>query len=565
MKILKWALAAMTVSLVAACGGSGNAGTPPFGGPPCSGASGATCGTASNLSLQLSAPSILNDGSQTVTATATATTSSGQALSGIAVSFEVDSNANFTTTGSTTASNGKLAATVSIGADPSNRIVTVKAKSGSLTATASFAVSGAKLTATPTPTFLAPGETGSVAFRLTNANDVALAGQPISVSAGSVGTSTGTTGVNGDFNFSYTAPAALGGLDIVATAGGISKTQTVVVQTSASTVPVAVGPILSASVAANPSVVATNSPGSTTNRTEIRALFVRANNAPIQNVRVRFDLNGDPNSIGGQFSTGSSVVLYSDANGIATTAYIPAERASPTNGMTIRACYSVSDFAPGTCPNQTVATLTVVADPLSVTIGSNGVILIPTDPNLTYQRRFVILVVDASGRAKGNVDIIPSIDLLSYGKGTYTRPGASWQLTTYTRCPNEDLNRNAIREDSEDVNKSGSLEPRKSDAAVSMIGGNKTKDDGTAIVQIEYPQNLASWLEVKLLVSATGVSGTEGRATWTEVLPVPVSAISGNGSPPFEFSAYGIQTTTQSVTYSDGTTNPAATPCQNPN
>ena len=72
------------------------------------------------------------------------------------MTFEVDSNANFTTTGTATASNGKLAASVTIGADPSNRIVTVKAKSNGLTATASFAVSGAKLTATATPTFLRP-------------------------------------------------------------------------------------------------------------------------------------------------------------------------------------------------------------------------------------------------------------------------------------------------------------------------------------------------------------------------------------------------------------------------
>jgi hypothetical protein len=137
---------------------------------------------------------------------------------------------------------------------------------------------------------------------------------------------------------------------------------------------------------------------------QIKALYAFQTNT------VTFDLNGDPASIGGTFSTGGSVI-YSDSNGIATTAYIPSDRPSPTNGVTIRACYSTGDFTAPQCPNFTTTTITVVSDPLSVTIGSNNVILLA--PNkLTYQRQFVILVVDASGRAKGNVDVVPSIERL---------------------------------------------------------------------------------------------------------------------------------------------------------
>jgi len=53
MNTLKWALAAMTVSLVAACGGSGNAGTSPFGsGGGCSGAaSSPSCSTAQGIDV----------------------------------------------------------------------------------------------------------------------------------------------------------------------------------------------------------------------------------------------------------------------------------------------------------------------------------------------------------------------------------------------------------------------------------------------------------------------------------------------------------------------------------
>ena len=566
MKTLKWALAVMSLSLVVACGGSKNAGTSPFGSGGCSGASAASgatgCATASNLVLSLSSATIQNDGSEKVTATATATTSSGQALAGIPVSFSVDNNANFTTSGTVTNASGQATALVSIGADPTNRIITVEAKSSGLSASSSFAVGGSKLAATASSAFLAPGQAGTVDFRLTNAIDAALANQPISVALGSATPVTGVTDINGVYKFAFTAPTTLGPVDIVGSAGGVSKTQTIVVQTSSAGVDPA-ATISSASVAANPSVVPTNTTGSTTNRTEIRALFVGASNQPVKNVRVRFDLNGDPASIGGTFSTGNAV-LYTDVNGVATTAYIPADRASPTNGVTIRACYSDQDFtSPTACPNQTLTTISVVADPLSVTIGSNEFVYTGPD-DLTYIRKFVILVVDAAGRAKGNVDVVPSIDLPYYYKGRYVR-GAGWFTGVFdivgnpsfqppARCLNEDLNRNGVLETSapnEDLNLTGAVEPRKSDAVVSFIGGSKTRADGTVLVQIEYPKNVATWVEATLLVSATGISGTEGRATWTEVLPAPAEAFAATGAPAFVFSPYGLDITPSACTVRD--------------
>jgi len=355
---------------------------------------------------------------------------------------------------------------------------------------------------------------------------------------------------------------------VTATAGGASATQTIIV--GGTSVPAAVGTIQSASVSANPSVVATNST-STINRTEIRALFVGANNAPIKNVRVKFDLNGDVNSIGGSFSTGANVV-YTDDNGIATTAYVPGTRSSPTNGVTIRACYDNVDFT--TCTRSTSTTITVASDPLSVSIGTNN--LIVNGPNqLTYIRQYVVLVVDASGRAKANVNIVPSIDLDFYYKGRYVNPGA------YTRvafgCINEDRNRNGILETSapsEDLNHSDAIEPRKSDATITILGNGQTDANGSAIVQVEYPQNVASWLHVNILVSATGVSGTEGRATWPELLPVPVDALTASAVPPFVVSPYGTVTVTQIIDPTqipggllpDGTLPSASAvdPCHNP-
>ncbi len=173
-----------------------------------------------------------------------------------------------------------MVATVSIGADPSNRIITVTATSGSLTANRVFAVTGATLTGTRLPAVVTPGSAGNrVDFRLIDANGQPMVGQAISVTAGSLGTTTGTTGINGDYSYVYTAPAAVGNLDVVATAGGVSNTQSVIVQSSAGSIPPVTAAILSASVSANPSVVSTNT-AVTSNRTELRALFVGAEVLP---------------------------------------------------------------------------------------------------------------------------------------------------------------------------------------------------------------------------------------------------------------------------------------------
>ena len=328
---------AAVVGVVACGGGGGSAGTSPFGNgtatctsTPASGAS-TTCPTAANLTLALDTSSIQNTGAATVKATATATTTSGQALAGIPVSFTVDNGATFTQSSTKTAADGTLVATVLTGADPSNRLITVTATSGSLVVARTFVITGSVLTATGSAIVAPSSANNKVIFRLTNANGTGVANQAITVDAGVLGVTTAATDVNGNYTYNYTAPASAGPLDIIGTAGGVSKTLTVLVQSGSGGIAPAVGPINSASVSANPSVVSTNS-ASTNNRTEIRALFIGPGNAAVPRVRVRFDLNGDVNNIGGTFSTGTGVI-YSDANGVASTAYIPGSKASPTNGV----------------------------------------------------------------------------------------------------------------------------------------------------------------------------------------------------------------------------------------
>ncbi len=578
--------AAALILAFAGCGGgsSGEAGTSPFGtgGGTGTGTGGTTTITANDISLSLSASSVDNSGSKTVTATVTAVDSARNALTGVPVTFSVDNNAVAQPSGPTTAADGTVSASVSIGADRSNRIITLTVTSGSLSRTASFQVTGAKLSANVINAVTAPGSTGnSIQYRLVDVNAAAMANQKITITAAGLADVSGVTDNSGAYVYAFTAPTTTGNLAVTATAGGATIISTVVVQATGSGAVPNAGAIQSASISANPSVVSVNSSTSSSNRSDVRALFLGAGNSPVPNVRVRFDLP-DPNNIGGTLSTQSNAV-YTDGNGVATTAYIPGTRSSPTDGVIVRACYSTTDFAAGTCPNSTTTTLTVISEALAVTIGTDNTITDGTG-GLTYIKKFVVLVVDSSGQAKANVQLSASIDLVDYIKGYYDGP-SNWNRNspsganpvpvagsigfTGPTCPNEDTNRNGVLETingvSEDINQNGQLDPRKSDVAISFLGSSVTGTNGTAVVQIEYPKNVATWVDYKILVAASGVSGTEGRASWSARLVADAASFTSAVAPAFVVSPYGVSATLPSNLASNPSGGSIADGCYNKN
>jgi len=542
MNMLKWVVAISSSIALVACGGGGsNAGTSPFDPNSSSGTP-----TAADLSLALSSTQLDDTGSQTITVTATAVDASRNAVAGVPMTISADNGAIVVASATSTDAQGSVTATVSAGADLSNRIITVTATSGTLVRTAAFQVTGADLKVLLNPAIIAPGTAGQVRYTLVDKNANPMVGQTITVSAPGLTSATDVTDSNGVYTYNYSAPATGGLLDITATAGGVTKVSTVQVQSGTSSIPDAVGTVASASVSANPSVVAVNS-ATTNNRTEIRALFLGANNAPIEHIRVRFDLDGDANSIGGSMVSGTNVV-YSDPNGNATSAYVPGSRSSPTDGLTIRACWDYTDFAAGTCPNQATTTVTVASEALAVSIGTDNTISEGAG-GLTYIKKFVVLVVDAAGQAKADVQITPSVDLTSYIKGYYDGPslwnrGASPVPGSVgflgPTCGNEDTNRNGVLESGEDFNGNGQLDPRKSDVAISIVGSSKTDSTGVAILQLQYPKNVATWVNFSILVAASGVSGTEGRATWIGNLPADAASFKSPDTPAFVVSPYGV-------------------------
>jgi hypothetical protein len=525
--------------LAAACGGGGSPSVPTTAGSATS-TTGTGTGTgttttaavpvASDLIVSLDKSVLTNSGSDQSTLTVTAVDASRNILASVPIAVALDSNATFTPgTGTTTGTNGVYTGKIAIGADKSNRLVNYRVTSGSLTKTGAVSVTGTVLEASTTPARPLPGD--SVTLRIV-AKDSAGAGIPgarVAVSGiPGVALPAQTADASGVVSVVFVAPAA-GTYPIAIEGSGIASSLPLPVQTSSvGTVAPAIGPLSGVSEIATPVVVAANSSGSTANQSEIRALFYAANNVPIQNMRVRFSIQGTglPNE---RLTNGSNVVVYSDVTGAAKTNYIAATTGSPTNGVVVQACYDLNDFAETACPNRVQTTLTVASSPVSLTIGADNV-LTKNSSGIQYIKQFQIQAVDSAGNAKADVPLSAVVDIDGYWKGS-TPPAPPTMLTNdiwsgsgtnavlvSKWCINEDINRNNVLDAGEDTNKDGSLTPRKSDVALSFVGGvTKTDASGLALMQLSYPQNLATWLRVKIKVTA-GVAGSEGEATYTYVL-----------------------------------------------
>ena len=529
---------------------------------------------AADLALSLSAQQLNNSGTQSVRATVVAVDGNRNTVAGVPVTLSVDSGATIRVQSAVTDAEGKVTGDIGIGEEKSNRTVTVTATSGTLTRTSTLQITGSQIKSTLLPAVVRVNQTGRVQYRLLDASGNPVPRRSIVITgAGGVQT-TGTTDANGDFEYSYQAPSVGGEAVIRASALGVESVSTVLVQTDAQTIPVATTPVQSASVSASPAVVAVNT-GTTTNQASIRALFLAANNAPVPNIRVRFDLNGDKQSIGGTLTSGSTIV-YADASGVATTSYVPGSRFSPTDGVEVRACWDYNDFPAGTCPNEAKTTLTVVSQALSVSVGTNNLIG-EDETKLKYVTRYVVQVVDSSGLAAADVQVSAQVDLLQYLKGRWVAGAESWGQQVTASCDNEDLNRNGVAEIFsngvvEDANGSfnrtagrPALEPRKADVSVFFEGSNRTNTSGSTVLRIEYPKNVASWVRFNLVVGAAGIAGTEGRANFVGVLSVPSSAVNNvKEDPPFRISPYGVKTSPTIAVQLPGSSAAPATLCTEP-
>lgn len=539
---LKTGAVVVAVALfMAACGGGGGSpGVPSNGGgtgtpPPTT----PTTPVASDLIVSLDKVAINNAGNDKAVLTVTAVDGARNVVPSTAVSVSVDNNAVFTpASGSVTGADGTFSGSIGAGSDKSDRLVRYTVTSGSVSKSGTVRISGIAITSAAVPATPQPGQAFTLTVRVRDSAGNGVGG--VAVAASGIPGYTfppAQTSDAGDVTYSLTAPLIDGIYPISVQASGVTNSADVRVQTpGATSIPVAAGPVTSVSAIATPVVVATNSGGNTTNQSEIRVLFLKAGNSPLSNMRVRFSVVST--ALPGESLSSGANLVYSDTSGAARASYIAATSPSPNNGVVIRACYDVNDFAAGACPNSVTTTLTVASNPVNLTIGTDNIIT-KTTSGISYIKKFEIQAVNAAGNYAADVPVSAVVDVLGYWKGAvagspptlttedYTATPSSGGSIPYKWCPNEDLNRNGVLDTfpgavppsptTEDTNGDGFLTPRQSDVAIGFPSGNRTDATGLTTVQLQYPQNLATWLRVRITVTA-GVSGSEGAASYIYVL-----------------------------------------------
>ena len=577
--------AVLLVTLAGCGGGGGSGGTPTSGAgsnlTPATTPSGSSVTTtstavvAADFIFELDKQEIRSGGNDKAVLTVLAVDSNRNVVSNIPVVVSVDAGAVFSSsaTGKATNAEGKFTGDITTGGNKNNRTINAKITVSGIEKNASISVVGSQFTLTPVPATPTPGQTVSLVLSSTDSTgaSVAAAQALLSGSAGLSGTF--TTDSSGQKTVSFNAPTTAGSYTVVAS--GLGGSTTKIIQVISATVggfPDAVGTISAASLSPQPSSIKTNQVGATTNRAKLTARFLTPPNLGLKNIRVRFEIMQPNLGSGEALSTGDSVV-YSDINGVAESEYISGTRSSPTNGVTVRACYKSSDFSSSSdCPNSVVSSFTVAGAPLSISISDDNLIEKGLG-DIAYLKKFLIQVNDSSGVAVKDAIVSVSVDITHYGKGSFRGSYPLLQTpptildpslaaigngtSTFTVvpsstispgflpltsppiygnvwCANEDKNRNGSLDTGEDINGDNILTPRKAEVIVSYASGNTTNANGQMLVQVSYGQNVGRWLAYTLRAT-TRVEGSEGDASKSYITDVLLNDVP-NGSfltPPF--------------------------------
>jgi hypothetical protein len=436
---------------------------------------------------------------------------------------------------------------VQIGGDKTNRDITVTVTVNGIVKRTIIHVGGSKLALSALPAAPQPNQSVTITANLKDAAGNAIQGTTVTFGGTipALQSQTATTDTSGNASVTVTAPATAGVYTVTATGGGTpAPDYQLQVFANGSSVPAAVIPAgVTPSLAASPNVLAVNAVNSTTNKSVLRFVMLDAANNPIPNVRVRFDdmTTGLP-AQGASLASGATT-LFTDSSGSVSTQYIAGQNSSPTNGVTIRACYSANDFASGTdCPASVNVTLTVAGQALSISIGDDNQL---AAENGMYIKSFAVTVADSAGRAVANAPVDISVDLTHFAKGdgavgsilpldtvplstADAFPALNSAPAPRVWCPNEDYNRNGVVDattvfgfgttsenynSSTDSNGQPTLEPRKSDLLINYDKPTVTTTDanGVLVINVRYSQRFASWLAYKVRVTAN-VAGSQGMA-----------------------------------------------------
>jgi hypothetical protein len=300
------------------------------------------------------------------------------------------------------------------------------------------------------------------------------------------------------------------------------------------------------SVQANPSTVPVQG------QSTITALVTDPNGNPVQGASVSFNLT-DPT--GGNLSTSAATT---SVQGQATVTYTAGAISSAAKAVSITvAVQGVSSTI------TSATTLTVGGQTVSLTLGTGGVITAYSSTQ--FAMPWTVSANDSANHPVSNVTVILSLQSLSYETGSYSfttvapETAAQWNPTIDAPQPGDGLivpgiggcapvsvwELNGVIQTAKPL-----PSPIPSDWVLTSIPGSVvsvnvgstgsvvTGADGSATVNLIYPQNYATWVAVALTGTAN-VAGTQNSTTASFVLPALATNFTATSSPPFEISPFG--------------------------
>lgn len=238
---------------------------------------------------------------------------------------------------------------------------------------------------------------------------------------------------------------------------------------------------------------------------------------------------------GGTLSLASAVT---NSQGRAQSVYNAGSTTSARDGVIITA--SVQGQSSTITKN---VALTVARKELFIALGTGNSIDEPTVSQ--YKVQFTVQVTDSNGNGVAATPLTVSILSLRYIKGRRAFVSGSWAgyaSPSYT-CIDEDTlvpgtARNGVLDPGEDFNNSGRLEA--GNIALATPRQVVTNDQGFALVDVLYPQDVAYWLEVSI-EARTSVQGTEFARSQTFLLPGSTADFSSlQTGPPGPTSPFGV-------------------------
>jgi hypothetical protein len=247
---------------------------------------------------------------------------------------------------------------------------------------------------------------------------------------------------------------------------------------------------------------------------------------------------------GGQLTVAAAIT---DVQGRAQTVYKAAGTPSASNGVKVTATVQ------GTAVNN-FTNLTVGGQTVFLSLGTG--VTINENSNFTqFIMPWVVNAIDAAGNPVSNIVITLTLHSKYYNKGTWVKGTSNWLWLpssgggnvqiAYPGCPNEDLNLNGVLDPGEDTsgtgNNNGKLDP--GDIALASPGSVTTGTDGSAIFNVQYPEDHGFWVTSTLTATAT-VQGTETSTSSTFQLPMLAKYVNTiTTDVPGRVSPYGIAAT----------------------